>query len=341
MRAGDVALLRGQLGAAQFGAELDLRVLAVEPVEPVGRGLVVAPLLGQLGQDHHGLRGIALVFGRLFHQLDEAGEILLGGTGIVHLHRQDAERIQRAGIVGLGLVEREEFLAGGLVLFFVDEQARIRGAHVARIRVGGKEVLQHLGGAALVLADLGQRERGDFGIGLDLQRGLGFAPGRGLVVACQRRLRQHDVGFHQVAIGRDQALEHGDGGILVLGAQQQLLHLEHHEAACGRRRFREALFQNIFGLAEVVGQDHQPQIVLAGLFGVRRVLAPQLHRGEGIVGLLGRQRHLGGALGQARVLRLLGQAHHRQVRALPVAVLERHLGLHQLGHHGWRHVDVG
>ena len=187
---------------------------------------------------------------------------------------------------------------------------------------------------------LGQGQDGDLGIRLDLQRGAGFAHGVRPRPARQRRLRQHHVGFHHVAVRRDQALQHGGGRFLVLGAHRQLLHLEHHQAARTRGRFGQALFQHIFCIAEVVGQQYQPQIVLVGFIGIRRVLAPQLDRGEGVVGLLGGQRHLGGALGQARIPGLLGQAHQRQVGTLPVALLEGHLGIHELDHHGRGHVHV-
>ncbi len=203
----------------------------------------------------------------------------------------------------------------------------MRRAHLARLRMRLQEGFQHGAGLRFVLERLGQHQHGDLGIGLGLQGGLRLLLRRRAVAARQGRLGAHDVRFQRAGVGRDHAVQHGGGRFLVLGAPEQLLDLEQQQAAPAGRRRAQALDEDRLDFRDIVRGDHHADEVLGRFLGFRIELAPQAYRGQGVVDLARRYRHLGRAARQARIAGLLGQRQHGQIRALPVALAECELGL--------------
>jgi hypothetical protein len=87
---------------------------------------------------------------------------------------------------------------------------------------------------------------------------------------------------------------------------------------CSNTRFR---------LAQIVADDGEAEEVLRRLVRIGRQAAPQADRRQCLRPLLGGQRHFGGAAGQARIAGLLRQRQHRDIRTLPLALLEFQFGL--------------
>ena len=149
------------------------------------------------------------------------------------------------------------------------------------------------------------------------------------VALAQRPLSKRNVRLGHGLIRQQQFFEQRVSPGLVFQTGQHALNLEHQHGTHFRRCLFQTLLQYRLGFHQIVVDQHETEVVLGGLFRMRRQFVPQLDRGHRFRRLLGGYRYFRCAPRYARVARLSGDAHGHAVSGFPLAALRRQVGCQQ------------
>ncbi len=333
----DAAQLAEQLGALEAGGERRLAVAiavrgARDLVQPRdGAGIVVfflghlrQPLIAGLGAQRGGLGGLRDVF----------LQIALGGIVLPLLQVQQAQRQRDARVVRGDLPDGFELRARLVVLIVDQVQAGQREVPVE----GGWSRLQERaqagdGGVGIAVgAQLGGEDGGIFIAGTQPERGVEFGQRAGVVLGGHLGAGQCQVRLRPLRVVHGQALQGGNGADRVIALGHLLLQLQDGIGALPGRYLVQLCLQHRLDFAPLARGHHQQLLHLARRHRGGGEFDPQPCGRQRLRGGAGQEGDLGGALGEARVARVLCEAEIGAVGRLDQAALQRYLGCQHAVH---------
>ncbi len=333
-RLGQLALLGEDAGITRLG--IDVLLALGHGSVPLERFVEALAFLVQLPEV------IARDVRILVIQLQHALQLRIGRVVIAGLDREQRDRHGDIRVLRVLGYQRLELLARLGIVLGVDQQASVVESHVARLGMSHQVFTQiahrFLFGAAG--EHLGDEQRGDLPVRLELQRRPRLVEGRLLLVRIPGRLRHRKPGLGHFGIGFCQRLHQLEYLGLVLVARQQRIQLEEVRAdilAVGG----EPLLEMRLGFGELRLVDQQRGNDLARLRRTGVGLQPDARGFQRRSGEARVPRHLGRALRDARVAGLARELEiglHRDVR-LPA--LHRDFRQHDLEHQILGEVDAG